>query len=91
MCTMKIKKYIHRLEGRMRKVRLQDVFDGNNIVMFEVLENLQLSQSAFSICQHFKSIGDLLYRHLLACEMYISSNEKVAGQGVQLSLNDNVN
>lgn len=61
--------YVHRLEGRVRKFRLQDVFDGNYVVMLEVLENFQLSQCAFGICHHFKSIGDLLYRHLLACEM----------------------
>lgn len=36
-------KYLHRLEGRVREVRLQDVFDGDNVVMFEVLEYLQLS------------------------------------------------
>lgn len=60
------KEYIHRLEGRVRKVRLQDVFDGDNVVMFEMLEDLQLSQCAFGICQHLKGIGDLLYCHLLA-------------------------
>lgn len=65
------KRYVHRLEGRLREVWLQDVLDGNNIVMFEVLENLELSQGSFGICQHFKSIGNLLYRHLLACEMQI--------------------
>lgn len=63
--TMKTK-YIHRLEGRVRKVRLQDVFDGDNVVMFEMLKDLQLSQCAFGICQHLKGIGDLLYCHLLA-------------------------
>lgn len=60
---------LHRLEGRVRKVRLQDVFDGDNVVMFEVLENFQLPQCAFGIRHHFKSIGDLLYRHLLACDV----------------------
>lgn len=38
-----MKKYIHRLKGSVRKVRLKDVFDGDNVVVFEVLENLQLS------------------------------------------------
>lgn len=47
---------------------MQDVFNGNDVVMLEVLENFQLSQCAFGIRHHFKSVGDLLYRHLLACE-----------------------
>lgn len=50
----------------MRKVRLKDVFDGDDVVMFEVLEDFQFSQRAFGVCHHLKSIGDLLYRHLLA-------------------------
>lgn len=61
-------KYVHRLEGRVRKFRLQDVFNGNDVVMLEVLEDFQLSQCAFGISDHFKGVGDLLYRHLLACE-----------------------
>lgn len=52
----------------MRKFRLQDVFNGNDVVVLEVLENFQLPQCAFGICHHFESVGDLLYRHLLACE-----------------------
>lgn len=67
MRTQQKGKYIHRLEGRMWKFRLQDVFNGNDVVMLEVLENFQLSQCAFGICHHFKCIGDLFYRHLLAC------------------------
>lgn len=78
------RKYIHRLEGRVREVRLQDVFDGDNVVMFEMLEDLQLSQCAFGICQHLKGIGDLLYCHLLAW------TNTAGKQDVQLSLNNNV-
>lgn len=58
--------YIHRFEGGVRKIRLQNVFNGDDVVMFEVLEDFQLPQCSFGICHHFEHIGDLLYRHLLA-------------------------
>lgn len=34
---------LHRLEGRVRQSRLKDVFNGNNIIMFEMFEDLKLS------------------------------------------------
>lgn len=44
----------------------QDVLDGDDVVMLEVFEDLQLPEGPLGIGHHIKSIGDLLNGHLLA-------------------------
>lgn len=58
---------LHRFELAIGHSGPQDVLDGNDVVMLEVFEDLQLPESPFGIGHHIKGIRDLLNGHLLAC------------------------
>ena len=57
---------LHRFELAIGYSGPQDVLYGNDVVMLEVLEDLQLSEGPLGIGHHIKSIRDLLNGHLLA-------------------------
>lgn len=58
--------FLHRLELAIRNSGPQDILNGNNVVMLEMLEDLQLPEGPLCIGHHIKSIRDLLDSNLLA-------------------------
>lgn len=57
---------LHRFELAIGHSGPQDVLDGDDVVMLEVLKDLQFPEGPLGIGHHVKSIRDLLNGHLLA-------------------------
>ena len=57
---------LHRFELPVGHRGPQDVLDGDDVVVLEVFEDLQLPEGPLGIGNHVKSIRDLLNGHLLA-------------------------
>lgn len=58
--------FLHGFELAIGHSGPQDVLDGDDVVMLEVFQDLQLPEGPLGIGHHIKSIRDLLNGHLLA-------------------------